>query len=731
MRFVQLFVITVLALILTTILEVRSGGIAFAAETPNIQARVYLDTKAQYLEFKKMHLDEVWQGKDYIEIITDQQELDRLASLGFKTEIIISQVSEYYRSRLPKTKDMGGYKTLDEVYAYLDAIVAAYPGIVSAKVNIGSTIEGRPMWAVKISDNPNVDEDEPEVLYTAAIHAREVVTPEILFYFMDYLTNNYGVIPEVTNLVDNRELWFVVIVNPDGYYYNQVTDPSGGGMWRKNRRNSGDGNFGVDLNRNYGYQWGYDDLGSSPNTWSETYRGTGSFSEPETQHMQDFITAHNFVITMYHHSYSNLILYPWGYDQIYTPDNAIFVALADSVAALNGYAPGPGWGLYVTNGDSDDWGYGEQTTKNKNFSMTIESGSQTDGFWPTIHRKTEIVQEDLQPNLFLARIAGNIYQVKPPDAPVMTTPDYVDRLSYDVTWSLDDTLNPGILYELVEYQNKTRFLDSVNNWNNWTTDRFNLTTGRSHSATTSFFSGAENNAVHYIQAKDPINVLAGDSLKFWTYYDIEADYDYGYAEVSIDGTIFTPIAGNVTTDYNPYGSNRGNGITGASGGWVEGKFDLSAYIGQDIFIRFSYYTDAYTTNEGFYVDDIYPVEAFGAVNTISSVIPDTFYHFDNRPEGVYYYKARAMDAQNQWGQFSTLELVHVGTGGPFICGDASGNGVVNALDVTFIINFLYKDGPPPNPTAAADVNHSGTVNALDVTYLINFLYKGGVAPNCP
>lgn len=724
MRFAQLFALTVLVFILMTIL-------ASAVGTPNIQVRVYLDTKAQYLEFKKMHLDEVWKGKDYIEIITDQQELNKLASLGFRTEIIISQVSEYYRSRLPKAKDMGGYKTLDEAYAYLDGIVAAHPDIVSSKINIGNTIEGRPMWAVKISDNPNVDENEPEVLYTAAIHAREVVTPEILFYFMDYLTDNYGVIPEVTGLVDNRELWFVVIVNPDGYYRNQVTDPGGGGMWRKNRRNNGDGTYGIDLNRNYGYEWGYDDLGSSPNTWSETYRGIGPFSEPETQHMRDFISAHNFIITLYNHSYSNLVLYPYGYDQVYTPDNAIFAAMADSVAAFNGYTPEPAWGLYVTNGDSDDWGYGEQGTKNKNFAFTIESGTQTDGFWPTLHRKTQIVQEDLQPQLFLARIADHIYQVKPPDAPVMTTPDYVNRMSYDVSWSLNDTLNPGVLYELVEYQNKTRFLDSANNWNNWYTDRFNLTMARSHSATTSFFSGAEDNAVHYIQSKNPINVLAGDSLKFWTYYDIEPDYDYGYAEVSTDGTIYMPIAGNITTDYNPNGANRGNGITGTSGGWVQGKFDLSTYTGQDIYIRFSYYTDAYTTYESFYIDDIYPVEVFGNVNTISSAIPDTFYHFTNRPGGDYYYKARAMDAQNQWGQFSQLELAHVGTGSPFVCGDASGNGVVNALDVTFIINSLYKGGPAPNPAASADVNHSGTVNALDVTYLINFLYKEGAAPNCP
>ena len=215
------------------IIFLLASALSFAETVPDIQAKVYLDTKAQYLQFKNMHLDEVWQGENYIEIITDQSELNNLNSLGFRTEVEITALSDYYRSRLPKALDMGGYKTLDEINAYLDSMIAAYPDIISTKENIGNTIEGRPIWAVKISDNPNVDEDEPEVLYTAAIHAREVVTPEILFYFMDYLTDNYGVIPAVTDLVDNRELWFIVVVNPDGYYRNQVIAPTGGGNWRK------------------------------------------------------------------------------------------------------------------------------------------------------------------------------------------------------------------------------------------------------------------------------------------------------------------------------------------------------------------------------------------------------------------------------------------------------------------------------------------------------------------
>jgi hypothetical protein len=725
MRFIKVVLLFIFILTLTT-------SLIFAAETPYIKAKVYLDSKAQWQEFKKMQLDEVYHGADYIEIVTNQNELNRLSALGFRVEIDIPDLTEFYQSRLDRTKDMGGYKTLDEINAYLDGIIAGHPNIVSTKISIGQTIEGRSTWAVKISDNPGVDEDEPEVLFTAAIHAREVITPEVLFYFMDYITNNYGTIPTVTDLVDNREIWFVVTVNPDGYYYNQVIAPTGGGMWRKNRRNNGDGTYGIDLNRNYGYMWGYDDIGSSPNTDAATYRGTGPFSEPETQNMRDFISAHNFVITLYFHSYSNLILYPWGYDRIYTPDNDIFVPLGDTIHALNGYSPGPGWGLYLVNGDSDDWGYGEQTTKNKNFAITIEVGTYDDGFWPTIHRKTELVQENLQPCLFVARVVGYIYQLRPPAKPALTTPDNVDRLDYDVTWSHNDTLNPAFQYELIEYQNKSRRDDSASNWNNWINTGFILTTGRSHTPTTSFFSGANNGTTIYMQTKNPIRVNANDTLKLWTFYDIETEYDYAYIEASTDGTIFTPLEGNITTNYDPNGANRGNGITGSSGGiWVEGKFSLASYVGMDVFIRATYSTDSYLTEEGFYFDDIYPIETYGIETIVSSSLTDTLYHFTNRAEGYYYYKVRARDAQGQWSQFSPLDEVFAGTGSAFICGDASGNSFVNIQDVTFTINFLYKGGPAPVPMISADVNNSGNVNISDVSYLVNFLYKGGSAPDCP
>jgi hypothetical protein len=699
-----------------------------SATLSDMQIKVYFDTKEQWLKLLSKNLDIVFKGDNYIEIFTNQNELDQLNSLGFRTEVVHTSVSLFYQTRLAKTRLMGGYKTLSEIYAYLDTLILEHSIIVSNKINIGNTIEGRPMWAVKISDNPNVDEDEPEVLYFAAIHAREVITPEILIYFINYLVNNYGTDPEVTYLVDNRELWFVLVVNPDGYYHNQVTNPSGGGTWRKNRRNNGDGTYGVDLNRNYGYEWGHDNVGSSPTPGNETYRGTGPFSEPETQHMRDFINSHPFVITVSYHSYSNLIIWPWGYDRIYTPDEDIFATLGDSMNAFNGYSPGVGWTLYLTNGDSDDWGYGEQSTKSKNFAYTLEVGSQSDGFWPNPSRIPALVSENLGPNLFSARVAGNVYALKAPKTPILILADTVDASNYNVVWTFYDTLSSAKNFELVELQNYQRVKDSAASFGNWTNKGFSVSTARNHSAPTSFYSGSFDNLREYFQFKNSLLLLSGDSLKFWTYYNIETDWDYAYVEVSTDGMNFSPIPGNITTNYNPNGANRGNGITGSSSGWVQGLFNLSSYVGQNIYIRFSYYTDEALHYEGFYVDDIYPVPKYGLENVISSTLTDTLYNFTDKPAGTYYYKVRVKDTQNQWSIFSPIKKTYAK--GTFLCGDVNIDSVIDIGDIVYLINYVFYGGPVPALVQSGDVNNDATVDIGDIIYLINYVFYGGTAPNC-
>jgi hypothetical protein len=234
-----------------------------------------------------------------------------------------------------------------------------------------------------------------------------------VLYFLCRLIEGYGADPELTYLVDNREIWFVPVVNPDGYAHNEETwlDTGSFGMWRKNLRNNDanpntTGADGVDLNRNFGYQWGYDDSGSSPFISSPTYRGTGPFSEPETQALRDFVNARAFRTANNYHSFYELCLYPWGYQDVPTPDSGDFERLGDALTEHNHYGYGRSEQvLYRVNGDSNDWMYGDQVSKPKVIAFTHEVGTQNDMFWPPPSRILPLAVENLRSNVVLAYAA--------------------------------------------------------------------------------------------------------------------------------------------------------------------------------------------------------------------------------------------------------------------------------------------------------------------------------------
>jgi carboxypeptidase T len=303
---------------------------------------------------------------------------------------------------------MGGFFTLQEVLNDLDSMKYYFPDLITSKQPVSSqlTIEGRPVYFVKISKNPNVAEQEPKILYDGLIHAREPEGMQNLIFYMWWLLENYGANAEATYLLDNLELYFIPVINADGYEYNHTIYPIGGGDWRKNRRDNGDGTFGVDLNRNWGYQWGYDDQGSSPYPGDDTYRGTGAFSEPETQIVRDFFNQIHFREAMNYHTFSDLFLFPWSYINDYTPDSALFMNHSDIMTRQNRYSTGvSGELLYVVNGDMNDWAYGDQTSKPKVYSYTPETGNENDNFWPSPDRIIPLGQENMYQNLMMAHLA--------------------------------------------------------------------------------------------------------------------------------------------------------------------------------------------------------------------------------------------------------------------------------------------------------------------------------------
>ncbi len=690
-----------------------------------MQARVHLASKAQMKDLIRLHLDivDVEYGR-YVDIVTDSEEIDELRAVGYQVEVVHEDLVAFYQSRLEVTKDMGGYHTYSEVLAVLDSMHTLYPTITTDKMDIGHSLEDSVIWAFKISDNPNVDEDEPEVFFNSLIHAREPAGMEVLLYFMWHLLDNYGIDPLATYLVDEREIWFVPVVNPDGYCYNEYTQPSGGGMWRKNRRNCGGGDWGVDLNRNWGYMWGYDNSGSSQYCEDPTYRGSAPFSEPATQVTRDFILSRNFVMSLDNHCHGDWLLIPWGYDYIYTPDHDLFRAIAESMAVFNGYTPATCWeAMYLVNGGSFDWEYGELGI----IGISPEIGNSDDGFWPPSWRILPLCELNLQPNLLFAELAGNPYQILPPNSPVLAAMDTVPS-DYTISWSHHDTLNPASAFELVEMTGFERITyDVEGEYSDWELDGFTVSTNRNHSPSHSFYSGEDDRLNNTVTSTNSIAVQPGDSLKIWSWYNIEEDWDYAYVEISTDGGgSFFSIPGNITTNYNPNGNNLGNGITGYSN-WVEGKFDLSAYVEGQIYLRLRYVTDGYVTEEGFYADDIYPVEGYDSIVTLSDAIADTFYYVSGQAEGTYFYKVRAKDGDDQWGAWSNTEQAIVGTGG-FLRGDANGDGTITVSDVVFLVNYLYRGGPAPNPAAVGDINSDGQINVGDIVYLVNYLFHGGPPP---
>ena len=550
-----------------------------------------------------------------------ENELLKIEQLGLNYETLIDDVAKYYVERniglstnvddykdagdyeVPENFEFGsmsGHATYDEVVANLDNMFSLFPGLITQKESIGQSIEGRDLWMVKISDNPNVNETEPEVLYTGIHHAREPESMMQLLFYMYYLLENYNTDDFIKTLVDNTEMYFVPVVNPDGYVYNQSTNPYGGGMWRKNRRDNGGGSYGVDPNRNYGYMWGYDNSGSSPDPYDETYRGTAAFSEPEIAAMRDFVNDHEFRLALNYHTYSNLLLYPWGWTSDLTPDEDIMNAYAEMMTQDSHYTFGPSsTTIYPTNGDANDWMYGEQLTKDKILSYTPELGGSDDGFWCPVDRIIPIAQENMIQDILLAAFAGKYAKVQDltqtitnqvsgylkfdiirlgladcetftvslePLEMVASTGDAIEFQNMELMESIQDsvfyTLDASILSgtqfkfllsvdngEFVISDTLTKifgetsvlFEDDCNTKANWTSSEWDVTTSSYYSPTGSITDSPFGNYPDYhtssITFNDEIDLTdAGFAiLNFWGKWEIEQGWDYVQLLISDNG----------------------------------------------------------------------------------------------------------------------------------------------------------------------------------------------------
>ncbi len=318
---------------------------------------------------------------------------------------------------------MGGYWTAAEVKMKLDELVANdAQNIVADKIDtVGYSREGRPIWGLKIAKAVGGADTRPVVYLNALTHCREPEGMQALFYFVSDILSKYGTDPLASYLLDRRAIYIVPLVNPDGYAVNEaIYTGSGGtnfGYWRKNTRDNNNNsifdsaNDGVDLNRNFGYLWGLNDSGSSPDPTADIYRGPSAFSEAETQVQRDLVTALKPVTGFSFHTFSDLLIHPWGHTTTPTPHASAFAEWSDALSRDNAYLSGSTPAvLYEVNGDFNDWAYGDTLTKPRAFTWTPEVGTDVDGFWPAPSRILPLAQEMLRPCYVLAALAGPFVQ---------------------------------------------------------------------------------------------------------------------------------------------------------------------------------------------------------------------------------------------------------------------------------------------------------------------------------
>lgn len=306
---------------------------------------------------------DIWEAKrDRIVLRAEEAQIDRLSKMGYQVRAVVD-VQAHLRTFLTAAA-VEGYHSAQSLEHDLRELAASRPEI--AELNeIGRSIEGRPIWALRIGVVRKDDQRRriPKVLFMGCHHAREWIAVEVPFLLARELVQKADD-PRIANWLSNGDIWVTPMVNPDGHEYSRTSDR----LWRKNRRKNWDGSFGVDPNRNYGYMWGILDVPTSSHVPSdETYVGPRAFSEPETQAIRDLVAVEKFVGVVTYHSYSQLILLPWGYtkEEIrHGVDRETMQGLAgrmsERIRAVHGrtYVPQQSSRLYPTAGDTTDWTYG-------------------------------------------------------------------------------------------------------------------------------------------------------------------------------------------------------------------------------------------------------------------------------------------------------------------------------------------------------------------------------------
>jgi carboxypeptidase T len=320
---------------------------------------------------------DIWEVKpDFVVLQADEAQAARLEAMGYLVEQL--ELVEPYLSTFATAEAVSGYHTVATLEEDLRRLAEEHPEIAELH-EIGRSVEGRPLWALRIGERRG---STRKVAFLGCHHAREWISVEVPYLLAEHLLDNSSADP-VARWLQTGEVWIAPMVNPDGHEHTRTENR----LWRKNRRRNPGGSIGVDPNRNYGYMWGVLDISTSSHVPSdETYVGPRAFSEPEVRAVRNLVTRELFDGVLSFHSYSQLVLFPWGYTSEPIDDEADHTemrTLAETMERLirevHGqiYTAQQASQLYPTAGDTTDWTYGEFDVPS--FTIELRPASALDG----------------------------------------------------------------------------------------------------------------------------------------------------------------------------------------------------------------------------------------------------------------------------------------------------------------------------------------------------------------
>jgi len=295
-----------------------------------IYARVWvssMEEKGRLLSEKGLDVDAA--GPNWVDVVVNSQRLDELLAKGYNVEVVFWSPEERNVALFGPDWDLQ-FHTYAQLVTEMQQAALDHPDIVILDT-LGYSVQGRMILAAKVSDNPSLEEDEPEFRIIGNHHGNEYMGIEMGLSMLQYLTDNYGSNPQVTHLVNDLETWIIPMMNPDGR--------TAGSRYNAN---------GVDLNRDYGYIWNGE--GGSP----------APFSQPETRAIRLHGLEHNFSISLSYHTTAAYVNYVWNYRDFPVPDSAFIVNISTEYGSYTPYTVIEGYEWYQTYGDCNDWSYGSR-----------------------------------------------------------------------------------------------------------------------------------------------------------------------------------------------------------------------------------------------------------------------------------------------------------------------------------------------------------------------------------